>query len=118
MPKGSLTVVGSGIAALRHATQEACFHISHADRVFFLAADPLTREWILRLNPAAESLSVHLMPGREREVSFAGMVEQIAQAVYGGSRVVAVFYGHPGVFVQPSHMAIQRLSAEGYASTM
>ena len=118
MRKGSLTIVGSGIAALRHATQEACFHISHADKVFFLAADPLTREWILRLNPAAESLSVHLVPGREREVSFSGMVGQIAQAVYEGLRVVAVFYGHPGVFVQPSHMAMQRLTAEGYTATM
>ncbi len=118
MSKGSLTVVGSGIAALRHATQEACFHIAHADKVFFLVADPLTREWILQLNPAAESLSVHLVPGREREISFNGMVEQIAQAVYQGLRVVAVFYGHPGVFVQPSHMAIRRLSAEGYSTSM
>jgi siroheme synthase len=118
MPSGSLTIVGSGIAAVRHATQEACFHIAHADKVFFLVVDPLTREWILRLNSAAESLSVHLVPGREREVSFRGMVEQIAHAVYQGLRVVAVFYGHPGVFVQPSHMAIQRLRAEGYAATM
>lgn len=118
MAKGRLTVVGTGIAAVRHATQEACFHIAHADKVLFLVVDPLTREWILRLNPAAESLSVHLVPGREREVSFKGMVDQIAQAVYEGSRVVAVFYGHPGVFVQPSHMAIQRLRVEGYEATM
>src|SRR6185437_714602 len=118
MAKGRLTVVGTGIAAVRHATQEACFHIAHADKVFFLVVDPLTREWILRLNPAAESLSVHLVPGREREVSFKGMVDQIAQAVYEGSRVVAVFYGHPGVFVQPSPLAIQRLRVEGYEATM
>lgn len=118
MVKGRLTVVGSGIAAVRHATQEACFHIAHAEKVFFLVVDPLTREWILRLNPSAESLSVHLVPGREREISFKGMVEQIAQAVYEGRRVVAVFYGHPGVFVQPSHMAIERLRAEGYEANM
>jgi siroheme synthase len=118
MTKGCLTVVGSGIAAVRHATQEACFHIAHADKVFFLVVDPLTREWILQLNPAAESLSVHLVPGREREVSFNEMVEQIAQAVYRGLRVVAVFYGHPGVFVQPSHMAMQRLNGEGCTTIM
>src|ERR1700759_1600975 len=118
MPKGSLTVVGSGIAAVRHATQEACFHIAHADQVFFLVADPLTREWILRLNPSAQSLSVHLIPGQDRETSFREMVEQLAQAVYQGLRVVAVFYGHPGIFVQPSHMAIQRLRSEGFAAAM
>ena len=118
MPKGSLTVVGTGIAAVRHATHEARFHIAHADKVFFLLVDPLSREWILRLNPAAESLSVHLVAGRERAISFDEMVEKIAQAVYQGLRVVAVFYGHPGVFVQPSHMAVQRLRTEGYATTM
>ncbi len=118
MAKGSLIVVGSGIAALRHATQEACFHISHADKVFFLVVDPLTKAWILRLNSAAESLSIHLVPGKNRQESFEEMVLRIAAAVRDGHRVCAIFYGHPGVFVQPSHMAISRVRAEGYEAAM
>ena len=118
MARGSLIVVGSGIAALRHATQEACFHISHADKVFFLVVDPLTKAWILRLNAAAESLSIHLVPGKDRQESFDEMVERIVAAVRDGHRVCAVFYGHPGVFVQPSHMAISRVRAEGYEAAM
>jgi len=118
MGKGSLTVVGSGIAPVRHATHEACFHITRADKVFFLVVDPVTRGWIERLNPRAESLAVHLVPGKDRQQSFAEMVESIVAAVHQGSRVCAVFYGHPGVFVQPSHMAIHRLRAEGYEAVM
>lgn len=118
MAKGSLIVVGSGIAALRHATQEACFHISHADKVFFLVVDPLTKAWILGLNSAAESLSIYLVPGKDRQQSFDEMVERIVTAVRDGLRVCAVFYGHPGIFVQPSHMAISHVRAEGYEAAM
>ncbi len=118
MPKGSLTVVGSGIAAVRHATEEACFHISHADEVYFLVVDPLTKAWILRLNPKAESLSTFLVPGKERQESFGEMVERIAASVREGQRVCAVFYGHPGIFVQPSHMAIERVRREGFEASM
>jgi siroheme synthase len=118
MAKGSLIVVGSGIAALRHATQEACYHISHADKVFFLVVDPLTKAWILKLNSAAESLSVHLVPGKDRQESFSEMVGRIVAAVREGHRVCAVFYGHPGIFVQPSHMAISRVRTEGYEAAM
>ena len=39
-------------------------------------------------------------------------------AVHSGHRVCAIFYGHPGVFVQPSHMAINRVRAEGYDADM
>lgn len=118
MAKGKLTIVGSGIAAVRHATQEACFHIAHADKVFFLVVDPLTKAWILNLNSAAESLSIHLVPGKDRRESFNEMVDRLVEEVHRGHRVCAVFYGHPGVFVQPSHMAVQRLRAEGYEATM
>jgi hypothetical protein len=111
-------VVGSGIAAVRHATQEACFHISHSDKVLFLVVDPLTKAWILKLNSAAESLSIHLEPGKDRQKSFDEMVERIAETVRAGHRVCAVFYGHPGVFVQPSHMAIYRVREEGYEAAM
>ena len=118
MAKGSLIVVGSGIAAVRHATQEACFHVSRADKVFFLVVDALTKAWIVRLNPSAESLSIHLVPGKDRQDSFNEMVDRIAAAVREGHRVCAVVYGHPGAFVQPSHMAINQVRGEGYEAAM
>ena len=38
--------------------------------------------------------------------------------IRAGFRVCAVFYGHPGVFVYPSHEAIRRARAEGFAARM
>lgn len=35
-----------------------------------------------------------------------------------GLRVCAVFYGHPGVFVTPSHKAVTQARAEGFAARM
>jgi hypothetical protein len=46
------------------------------------------------------------------------MVEAILTPLRGGRSVCAAFYGHPGVFVQPSHEAIRRARAEGFEATM
>jgi hypothetical protein len=46
------------------------------------------------------------------------MADAILAAVRGGGRVCAVFYGHPGVFVQPSHEAVRRAREEGFAARM
>jgi uncharacterized protein YabN with tetrapyrrole methylase and pyrophosphatase domain len=46
------------------------------------------------------------------------MAEEILRHVREGKNVVAAFYGHPGVFVAPSHEAIRMARAEGYAASM
>ena len=46
------------------------------------------------------------------------MAEAILEPVRAGKRVCAAFYGHPGVFVLPSHEAIARARAEGFDATM
>ena len=46
------------------------------------------------------------------------MAEAILEPVRAGKRVCAAFYGHPGVFVLPSHDAISRARAEGFEATM
>ena len=40
------------------------------------------------------------------------------QEVRLGKVVVGVFYGHPGIFVAPSHRAISIARAEGYEAKM
>lgn len=40
------------------------------------------------------------------------------QEVRLGKKVVGVFYGHPGVFVSPSHRAISIARFEGYEAKM
>ncbi len=46
------------------------------------------------------------------------MAEEILRPVREGLDVCAAFYGHPGVFVNPSHDAIARARAEGYRTRM
>ena len=46
------------------------------------------------------------------------ILQIILQAVRSGLNVVAVFYGHPGVFVAPSHRAIAIARDEGYPARM
>ena len=46
------------------------------------------------------------------------MVEELLEPVRRGRRVCAAFYGHPGVFVTPSHEAIRQARAEGFPARM
>jgi hypothetical protein len=46
------------------------------------------------------------------------MRDEILAAVREGKRVCAVFYGHPGVFVSPSHEAVRLAREEGFEARM
>ncbi|HSM14219.1 MAG TPA: SAM-dependent methyltransferase [Thermoanaerobaculia bacterium] len=115
---GKLTVIGTGIAGPAHLSAQSRAALEAAERVFFLVADPLSREWLLELRPDAEDLSDCYRTGRERADSYAEMVERLLDAVRSGSRICAAFYGHPGVFAFPSHEAVRRARAEGCEARM
>ena len=86
--------------------------------MLFVVADPATAAWLASLNPRTRSLSGLYRPGVRRDRVYEAMVDEILAAVRGGSRVCAVFYGHPGVYVQPSHEAVRRAREEGLAARM
>jgi precorrin-6B methylase 1 len=115
---GSLTVVGTGIQLAAHLTPEARFHIEHAEEVMYLVADAATGKWIDSLNPSCSSLHVFYEPGKDRRSSYKEMVEAILARVRAGVDLCVVFYGHPGVFVHPSHEAIRLSKALGVPSRM
>jgi hypothetical protein len=117
MASGSLTIVGTGIQ-LGQASLEARTSIAAADKVLYLVADALTIGWILKLNPAAESLHVFYRRHRPRLVSYEKMTERMLGFVRDGLNVCAAFYGHPGVFVYPAHEAIRRARKEGFRARM
>lgn len=116
--RGSLVVAGSGIQVLRQLTPEAREAVERADELFFLVSDQATAAWIRSVKPQARSLSELYRPGPRRREIYAEMVEQILDAVRGGADVCAVFYGHPGVYVAPSHETVLRARAEGYPARM
>jgi uncharacterized protein YabN with tetrapyrrole methylase and pyrophosphatase domain len=115
---GRLVVVGTGIRLVEHVTLGARTMIERADKVLCLAADPTVEEWVRRLNPTTESLSDCYVPGQVRYQAYHRMVERILAPVRQGWSVCAAFYGHPGVFVYPSHEAIRLARAEGYPAEM
>jgi Tetrapyrrole (Corrin/Porphyrin) Methylases len=84
----------------------------------YVVADPAAATWLESLNRSARSLTSLYRAGVPRRRIYEELVEEILGAVRGGSRVCAVFYGHPGVYVQPSHDAVRRAREEGFEARM
>jgi uncharacterized protein YabN with tetrapyrrole methylase and pyrophosphatase domain len=115
--KGRLTVVGTGIS-FGQLTLEARGAIQRAERVLYVVADAITERWIEENAPGSESLYDCYGPGKSRMTSYLEMVERILDAAREGAQVCAAFYGHPGVFVYPSHEAVRRARQEGIPARM
>jgi uncharacterized protein YabN with tetrapyrrole methylase and pyrophosphatase domain len=113
----ALVVVGTGIQ-VGQLTVEAALHIRRAEQVFYSVAERNIEAVIRTLNPRAQPLMHLYEVGKPRSVTYDEMVEAVLHSVRAGSRTVAVFYGHPGVFAFPSHEAVRRARAEGFAATM
>ena len=80
--RGSLVVVGTGIESMGQMTPAARAEIRRAQRVFYLAADPLTTATLRSLNRRAESLHDLYGKGRHRLRTYAAMVERILCLLY------------------------------------
>ena len=117
-PRGSLVVVGTGIQLVSQMTIEAKAAIEEADKVLYLVADPATRYWIKKLNSGAESLHHFYEQGKPRIQTYLEMVEKALSYVREGLDVCVALYGHPGVFVFPSHEMVKRARAEGFQAKM
>jgi hypothetical protein len=116
--RGSLFVVGTGITGAPQTTLEAVAAMRRADRLFYLVMVEATEVWIRQLNPTATSLADLYAPAKNRQQTYAEMVERITSPVRKGLDVCAVFYGHPGVFAQPTHRAIALLRRLGHSARM
>lgn len=118
MSEGRLIVVGTGIKLVAQITFEARQAIETAEKVLYVVADRAVEHWIKQLQPEAESL-LHLYgSGKHRRDTYEEMVDRILVCVRAGQQVCAVFYGHPGVFVYPSHKAVRLARQEGFEATM
>ena len=118
MSRGSLLVVGTGMAAAGQVTAEARSAIRDAERLFYVVQDVVTASWLQEQNPTAHSLFDLYAEGKDRRETYQEMVCRILDEVRSGSRVCVAFYGHPGVFVDPGHEAIRRARSEGFDARM
>jgi uncharacterized protein YabN with tetrapyrrole methylase and pyrophosphatase domain len=116
--KGSLIIVGTGIRSVGQLTIESIAWIERADKVFYIVSEPIAESLILRLNPSAESLQKYYVHGKPRLQTYKDFVDRIMASVREGNRTCAAFYGHPGVFVLPSHVALHQARSEGYEARM
>lgn len=101
-----------------HITPESLAHIDRADRLFYLGGDAATRMWIEGRNPTSESLYGEYEVGGLRRDAYRRMSSRMLEPVRAGLDVCAAFYGHPGVFVDPSHRAIRVARSEGRRARM
>ena len=115
--KGTLIVVGTGLQ-LGQTTISAKNYIQNAEKLIYLVADPITESWLKELNSTAESLYGCYGEGKNRIDSYNEMVDKILMYVRNGYEVCLALYGHPGVFVNPSHRAIEIARKEGYKAEM
>jgi hypothetical protein len=114
-----LVVVGTGIRTVGHLTMEAIAWIRKADKVLYVVSDPVAEELIRTLNPkGAESLSPLYAENKLRAETYRQMIEAILSNVRTGKRVCFAVYGHPGVFVYPTHESIRRAREEGFRARM
>ena len=114
----ALTVVGLGISVPAHVTRETQACLERADEVLYLVPDPVAVAWLESLNPNARPLHEHYEPGKPRARTYEAMVDEILERVRDGGDVCVAFYGHPGVFVNPTHEAVRRAREEGFAARM
>ncbi len=117
MVKGTLTIVGTGIQAGAHLTLAARACIEKADHLVFAVSDPVTAAWLKQLNEKAEPLAGPESFGK-REDMYKAMVQRILGLLEKGGLVCAVFYGHPGVFADPPHLALNAALEHGYQARM
>lgn len=115
---GSLVIVGCGINPLAQCSIEAQAHIAQAEVLVVHVPDALGMIWLREQHPALIDLQSCYRESANRADAYELMVQRTVAPVLAGKRVVAVFYGHPGVFVSPSHEAIKRVRAVGLSARM
>lgn len=116
--QGRLVIVGTGLRTTGHMTVEAIAWIKCADKVLYVVGDPVAEDMIAALNPNAESLQTLYSAQTKRINTYNAMVDRLLDEVRAGHTVCGVFYGHPGVFVYPSHKAVEAARAEGFSAVM
>jgi uncharacterized protein YabN with tetrapyrrole methylase and pyrophosphatase domain len=116
--RASLTVVGVGIEVPAHVTAQGRASLEQADEVLHLVAEPVAALWIESVSSRSRSLAEFFVPGRDRNETYAAIVEEVLERLRQGGDICFALYGHPGVYAAPSHEAVRRARQEGFAARM
>lgn len=116
--RGSLVCVGTGTKLGAHITPIAKSHIEHANVVFSLVSHGITQDWIAQMNTDVRDLQPFYGIGKSRSLSYQQMIQAIVDEVKLGKKVVGAFYGHPSVFADVPHRAIEQVRELGLDAYM
>lgn len=116
--KGSLVCVGTGMMLGAHITPISRSHIEQADVVFTSGNNGFVVKWLEEMNSNVVNLQQFYQEGKPRSNTYEQMGDIMLSEMRKGKKVVGAFYGHPGVFVTPSHKAIKQAKSEGYFAKM
>jgi len=114
--QGRLTIVGAGLQP-GQMTLEAESHIRAADVVLLILPTALAAHHVIGLNDNFINL-LDLYENRTRPETYKAMADAIVEQVHQGRNTCVVAYGHPGVFVTPTHAVMRQLQEEGYPVRM
>jgi hypothetical protein len=113
-----LTIVGMGMRAGLHMTVETRLAIEQSASMLYLVADPVSEACILKLNPAAQSLSPMYQTGKPRIEIYEDIIARILGELESAGDLCVAFYGHPGVLTYPAQESIRRARATGKRARM
>lgn len=111
-------IAGSGIKGVAQLTLETVGWIEQADVVVYCVSDPATEIWVKQHARSCVDLYAHYGNDRPRIETYDAMVEALIAPAADGQVVCGLFYGHPGLFVNPGHRAIARARALGIDAEM
>lgn len=117
-PKPALIIAGTGIQGLSQITKEAETFLATSDAVYYLSNNPLVTQYILEKRPDAKTLYSYYEVGLNRRITYERMAAALVSSVEEGLNTLGLFYGHPGVFVNPSHHAIRKVRELGFSAYM
>lgn len=115
---GRLVVVGVGMTLGAHLSPICRSHIEQADMVFCSVSDPLVEQWVKEMSGEFINLQSLYREGKDRRQTYQQMIDTVIDALRSGKHVVAVFYGHPGVFAMAPHKMVSQAIAKGFAAHM
>lgn len=110
--------MGTGISVAGQMTFLARSCIQNADIVFMGSTKKVSENVVKKLNSNTVELDELHQVGKSRAITYQQMTERIVDAVKAEQKVCAAFYGHLGVFVNPSHAAIKKVRDLGLRAEM
>jgi hypothetical protein len=113
-----LVVSGTGILGVGHITLETLGYIKEADITFSVIADPVTDQFLQETARQYSPLHVLYRPGEDRQPVYDAMVAYVVDSLSDHDLVCALFYGHPGVFVNPSRRMVRLARERGHAAKL